>query len=202
MTIAFAVVILGAHAATTLVGDSVFWTLAYTRDGLLNGEAWRLVTGHFTHLDTWHLTLNLAGLVGLGTLLEREAGAAALLKVCTVAMLAIGAVLVLDPATTAYSGLSGVLNALFSAACLTLWQRTRFVFWPVLLAAGAAKIGWEWMTAPVFSSQLVWPPHHGAHLTGLLAGAVTVAAQGHLPRWRFCKALTAFGEGLRRRLPS
>ena len=37
---------------------------AYNRDAIANGEYWRLITGHFIHLNNMHLLLNMLG-VGL-----------------------------------------------------------------------------------------------------------------------------------------
>jgi len=41
------------------------------------GGLWRIVTSAFTHLDLWHLGMNMAGLWSLGSELEPAAGSSA-----------------------------------------------------------------------------------------------------------------------------
>jgi membrane associated rhomboid family serine protease len=42
-----------------------------------HGEGWRLITSAFSHLDVWHLGMNVAGLWSLGGELEPAAGSGA-----------------------------------------------------------------------------------------------------------------------------
>ena len=44
-------------------GEPLRGLLRWDRAALSAGEAWRLVTGHFVHLDLEHALLNVAGLV-------------------------------------------------------------------------------------------------------------------------------------------
>ena len=59
------------------------------------GEAWRMMTSAFTHLDLWHLGMNMAGLWSLGSELEPAAGSsvAFLVQALVLAVFAGGAAL-------------------------------------------------------------------------------------------------------------
>ena len=173
-TLAIAGGTLGLHALTLLL-PGAFDVLVHSDAGLANGETWRLVTAHLVHLDTAHLAPNLVGLLALGIALERGAGPGTPLVPLALAGLAITLGVVLDPSVGLYCGLSGVLNALFAALCLIGLKSGPRALWGGLLAAGLAKIGWEWGHAPLLTDTLstgalAWPPHVASHLVGYLAG--------------------------------
>lgn len=151
-------------------------SLVYDRVQILNGEWWRLVTGHLVHLDLQHLVTNVGALLALGLLYEtsdfggrgRLAGG-----IVGFSALMISAALFLGfPATAYYCGLSAVLNALYVALTLGMWRETGHKLWLAAFGLDLAKIGWEAAIGPVFSSSLAWPPHIGAHVAGVIAGCI------------------------------
>lgn len=188
-TLAVAATMLLAHAATARVAGA-FDALVHADAALAAGEAWRLVSAHLVHLDAAHLLPNLVGLLALGLPLERRVGPRALLALLAVAGALVSLGVVLDPAVALYCGLSGALNALFAALCVLASRRTppgsiARLLWSALLAAGLAKIGWEWANPALLSGALAaaptpWPPHVPSHLVGYLVGAAwgLVAARG------------------------
>lgn len=58
-----------------LLAAAFLWpasTLEWSREGIPDGEYWRLLTGHWVHLGLNHLLLNLAGLLVTGLLITRH----------------------------------------------------------------------------------------------------------------------------------
>ncbi len=168
-----------------------FETLVYDRTAVQGGDFWRLATGHLVHLDGSHLAANVAAFLGLGWLIETtpRTGRATLLKLLALGGGAIGAMLLAVSNTTlGYAGLSGVLNALFAYVCLELFTRTRHKAWLALVAGAGAKIAWEAAFGPLFTTELAWPSHTWAHLTGLATGvacAVARAVRSARSSWYF-----------------
>ena len=151
-------------------------SLVYERVEILNGEWWRLVTGHLVHLDLQHLGTNVGALLALGFLYETsDIGGPVRLVVGIFGLstLLISATLLLGfPATAYYCGLSAVLNGLYVATTLGMWRETGHKLWLAAFGLDLAKIGWEAAIGPVFSSSLAWPPHIGAHVAGVIAGCI------------------------------
>ncbi|WP_152503295.1 rhombosortase [Labrenzia sp. THAF82] len=154
--------------------------LIYDRELIENGEFWRLVTGHFVHLDHQHLLMNVGALIALGFLYETSphGGARRLILGCFVLSGSlISSVLFLgDLKTQFYCGLSAILNALYLVTMIAMWRETRSRIWLVGLGLLFAKTGYEALFGSVFSSSLEWPPHIGAHLTGLLSGTLLLSS--------------------------
>ena len=154
--------------------------LVYDRDLIAGGEWWRLVTGHLVHLNLQHLAFNCGALLALGVLYEtaRFGGPGRLaVSVLGLGVVAVSAALYLgDPGTASYCGLSAVLNTLYVAVTIGMWRERGDWFWLAMFGLGAAKIAWEAVAGPVFSSALPWPPHIGAHVAGILAGGLALIA--------------------------
>ncbi|NNE21682.1 MAG: rhombosortase [Rhizobiales bacterium] len=170
----------------------VFGDLVYDRTAILNGEVWRVLTGHLVHLDWNHLALNALALLGLGYLIETDGpgGRRNVLAVLGASIAAIGAaLLVFHPMTILYAGLSGALNGLFAFICLRFFARTRSWIWLALLAGGICKIAWESAFGPAFSATLAWPPEALAHFAGLFGGFAVAAVNS----WRRAKQSWYFG---------
>lgn len=163
-----------------LIAPVVFEHFVYDRAAILDGQAWRLITGHLVHLDWSHLAANVAALLCLGWAIETGSGDG---RTNLMAVLGTGATLVsltmvlFNPATAFYAGLSGALNGLLAFVCLQFYAQTRAWIWPVLLVADIAKIAWESVSGPIFTTTIAWPPEPVAHIAGLLAGACVFAVR-------------------------
>lgn len=143
--------------------------LAFDRQGILEGEIWRLWTGHLVHYSTGHAALDIAALLVLAGLAEQEAGARAVAALLAVSMPVISLSLLLAaPDMLVYKGASA-LATLFGVACgALLWRREP------RLRAGLALLGCMALAKTVCDA------------TGLLPGlsslpdGVLVAWQAHV----------------------
>jgi rhomboid family GlyGly-CTERM serine protease len=169
-----------ALIAVLLQGLGATEALEYRRT-LLASEPWRLLSGHFVHLNWPHLAVNAVALVIVARLFAPDLPARRQLAVLAAATLAIGAGLAFAyPGIAWYRGLSGVIHALFFAGAVT-WllaarPRTLRVLWlPAALVVG----GWikvmteqphgealpyaDWLSAAVVPQ---------AHLLGAACGSL------------------------------
>lgn len=104
-------------ALTCLPGS--IGALGYDRAGLAQGEAWRLLTAHFVHVDSAHLFYNLFGMCLICELLwNRLAFRHAAGILLASAFCVIAALWWLQPHVVWYVGLSGALHGLWAATAL------------------------------------------------------------------------------------
>jgi rhomboid family GlyGly-CTERM serine protease len=159
-------------AFAALGGSGAQLQLRYERTGIAEGELWRLVTGHFTHLGMTHLILNIAGLavvwllVGSGySLLNWIFVIAASLAVIDLCFW------FLDPGLSWYVGMSGLLHALLVAGIVSRFRDAAGESL-ALAAIIAVKIAWEQLAGPLPGSELSagGPVVVNAHLYGVVAG--------------------------------
>lgn len=157
--------------------DWIFATFGLSREGLLRGQAWQLVSHAFLHGNILHLAINALGLLLIGSRVERIGGAAAVAKVLLAGVLLGGLVQVIAaPAPHRDFQLVGISGG-FTA--LLLWLTTvspesRMAPLPIsaknlgrgiILAEGAFLIG-SWFI-PQGGLQVV---AHGCHFGGAIAG--------------------------------
>ena len=94
-----------------LGGEAARLGLRYERLGLAEGQLWRLLTGHWVHLNLRHALVNVLGFALLWALFARDYGVRQWLCVIGAAVLAIDAGLWLrDSTVQGYVGASGVLH--------------------------------------------------------------------------------------------
>ncbi len=151
--------------------------LALTRDALLRGRAWQLVTFQFLHAGLWHLLCNLLGIWFFGRFVEERLGRAQFLQVYFLSgavggiLYAALAVLFPDffgrvPVVGASAGVFGLV-----AAFATLEPETQillFFFVPIrakYLLVGAAAIALFFTLVPADPGIA-----HAAHLGGIFTG--------------------------------
>jgi len=92
--------------------------LRYSRDAIINGQWWRIVTGNLVHLGYSHLLLNLSGLAVITFLLAPAMSTRHWAIVTLVSMLGVGiGLLILDPQLIWYVGLSGALYGADRGVC-------------------------------------------------------------------------------------
>lgn len=165
MAIAAVAVMASGHQAADL--------LIYKRDAILDGEVWRLITGHWVHLGWRHLAMNVTGLALIWYLFG--AGQRPVVWLGLVAAITLGqslSLLVFHPEVDWYAGLSGLLHGLLAAGALLMLPRTQIIA-GLTLAALAAKLGLEnWQGAsPDLAAWLGGPVLIGSHLYGTILGA-------------------------------
>ena len=152
--------------------------LTCTREGLLRGELWRLLSGPLVHASPGHAARDLLTLTVLGVLWERVIGRRYL------ALLALGTVLpalgslVWDPGLRLYLGLSGLAYAVLAAGLTRQWvqgePRQRGLLVLVALCVTVKVV------AELASGELLLPLGHptgarpipAAHLAGAIVGLV------------------------------
>jgi rhomboid family GlyGly-CTERM serine protease len=114
--------------------------LLYDRSAILQGEWWRLWTGHWMHFSFSHLAWNLVVLLGAGAWLERLQPNRLPGFLLLVAPLISVILLIGEPGMQSYGGLSGL--AVGVVVLLALTQRAN-------RHAGAARTGWGVLLAIV-----------------------------------------------------
>jgi len=158
-----------------LFGKRVLESFRYARTEVLEGEVWRLLTGHLVHLSAQHLLLNLAGLALVAALFARAYSVRQWL------MILLGTIIVIDlgfvfcePQLMWYVGYSGVLHGALAAGAIAWWRRREAAFALVLSAALVVKLGWEqWGGAEPWSA--AFPVVVDAHLYGALGGLLVAS---------------------------
>lgn len=148
LTLAAVVVLLAVFQALPQAWHEV---LRYDRHAVLQGELWRLWTGHLIHLGWVHWALNACGLVLCCALADAPPKPRTLLCQALVLGLGISVLFLLFlPHLAHYVGLSGVLYGLF---VLALWPGVRRAD-PINIAALCAIagwLGWQWIDGPARS---------------------------------------------------
>lgn len=160
--------------------------LRYERVDILDGEWWRLLSGHVVHLGQSHLLLNLAGLALIGWVFGPGLRAAQWLVLLAGSWLALSAgFLLLEPQLAWYVGLSGLLHGLLLGAL----PLDRGLDWRVRLLMAiliGAKLVWEQWAGelPLTASAAGGPVVVEAHLYGGIGGLLAGIAWWSFRRWR------------------
>jgi rhomboid family GlyGly-CTERM serine protease len=146
--------------------------LQYDRSGILAGQWWRLLTGHWVHFNVRHLVLNIAGMMVMvwlfaGALTRRQLLCAVLLST---AMIDAGMLLWM-PDLHHYVGLSGVLHGVLAAGCIAWWRSEPRLLAGALTAVLVGKLLWEQLYGelPLAGEMTVIV---NAHLYGAIGGAL------------------------------
>lgn len=157
-----------------LAGDWSSPALRYERSAILDGEAWRLLSGHLVHLSLSHLLLNLAGL-GMVMLLFGQGVAArdwGWLLAGSWLVMSVG-FLWLEPGIGWYVGLSGLLHGLIIGGA---WRDVAFPCLErnILVLIVVAKLGWEqaFGVLPFTAEAAGGPVVVDAHFYGAIGGAL------------------------------
>jgi rhomboid family GlyGly-CTERM serine protease len=130
-------------AALATGGERVLLALRFDRDAVADGEAWRLLTGHFVHLGAQHLLADGAGLVLLWALFARSLPPREWAWVLGASLVAVDAGLWwLTPGIAWFAGISGLLHGAWAAGAAAGTARREPVA-VVLLLVLVAKLAWE-----------------------------------------------------------
>lgn len=163
--------------AVGIAGSSARLLLRYDRSGIADGEFWRFATGHFTHLGTGHLILNIAGLLLVWLLIGSSFSVYSWMFVIafSIAIIDLGFCF-FDPQLEWYVGLSGLLHGMLAAGLL---RRLRDVPGESIVLGGViiAKIAYEQFAGPLPGSEASTGGAVvvNAHLYGAIAGVVAAA---------------------------
>ena len=169
-TVSLALVALLAYMALGSAPE----TWVFDRGAIANGELWRLVTGHWVHSDPLHALWNIAALIVLGLLFERDLRSLLLMSLF-VGTITVDVWLWWGGSSPAYyCGLSGILNSLLIVGLVRYWREYKHPL--VLFIAGVAitKIGVEMFIGQGLFTHTAWPSVPAAHAAGFLGGLVLV----------------------------
>jgi rhomboid family GlyGly-CTERM serine protease len=181
------VVLLVVILAVMQGGEHAVALLRYERVAVLDGEVWRLLTGHLAHADGSHLLWNVVGLVLVFALFASEysPGEWLVMMLASTAAIDLG-FLVFEPQLVWYVGLSGVLHGLMAAG-LVAWLSVRRDPLTVSIAAiFVGKLIFEHLRGPLpFTAEsLTVPVINEAHSYGaigaLLCAMVLLALRGRV----------------------
>ncbi|WP_210439358.1 rhomboid family intramembrane serine protease [Nocardioides xinjiangensis] len=146
-------------------GDGVW------RAGVADGAWWQLVTSAFTHVEIWHVVMNMFALFVFGPALEGILGRARFLAVYLIGALGSSVlVLYLADADSSTVGASGALFALLGALLVTARKARLNSQWLVqnlVLGVVITVVGWRMIS---------WQGHLGGFLAGVAAAAVIAYA--------------------------
>ncbi len=170
---------LGLLLLPELDGPAARQALSYEREGLLEGQWWRLLSAHFVHLDLEHAVLNGLGVVLMWALFARDYAPLHWLVIYLGSALAVSAGLwFLNPELDWYVGASGALHGVMTAGTMAHLKRGDLDGW-ILAGFIVLKLGYE-----RFAGAL---PFAGspdtvvdAHLYGAAGGVVLALLSG----WR------------------
>ena len=178
------VVIAIVTAVFELGGKPVRELLAFDRNGIAAGEAWRLLSGHFVHLGISHLALNLVGLALVWYLVGRHFTPVRWLFVGVLSIAAMDAGFWwLNPELDWYVGLSGLLHGLLAAGLIVaVRERDREGLVIALFVIG--KLAWEQWGGPLPGSEATagGVVIVDAHLYGAIGGALAGIVVGFTGR--------------------
>lgn len=158
-----------------LAGPSASVSLRYERAAILDGELWRLVSGHLVHLGWSHLVLNLAGLALIWGLFQRQLATFEWwwAWIASTAAVSVG-LFFFERDLAWYVGLSGVLHGLFIAGLLLAIRRDYWWGDAALLVIVLGKLAWEQIygSLPGTTEMAGGNVVVAAHLYGAVGGAL------------------------------
>lgn len=164
---------------TTLgtIGSDVNLWLRYDRTAIFAGDFWRVLTGHFVHLTSMHLVMNLVGFLLIWVLFGKLITPLTWLIVILLSSVMTSiALLSLNPHLFWYVGFSGVLHSLFVVGCLHDIQ-VRHADGKLLFIAVCIKLAWEQYAGPLPGSEAAAGGNVivDAHLYGAVSGVLIVS---------------------------
>lgn len=153
-----------------LGGEPVRLALRYERSAVLEGEFWRLLTGHLVHASAAHLLLNMAGLGLIAALFRRDYALRQWLLIGLASVLAMDLGFVFyEPQLQWYVGLSGLLHGAIAAGAVAWLKHETRLLASILSALLVAKLAWEQLHGALPLSGDM-PVIVDAHLFGALGG--------------------------------
>ncbi|MGB5492555.1 MAG: rhombosortase [Woeseiaceae bacterium] len=155
-------------------GEATRVALRFDRPGILEGDWWRLISGHFVHLGGAHFALNAAGLGLVWYLVGKSFNGSRWLLIVIACLLGMDlGFWFLKPEISWYVGLSGLLHGLLAAGLAEkLRQPETETF--ILAALLLGKLAFEQLSGPLPGSEGTagGPVVVDAHLFGAVSGAL------------------------------
>ena len=168
------VLAVAAAVSIALAGDAGRELLRYDRAAIASGELWRLLSGHFAHLGTSHLILNILGLLLVWFLVAAHLTRKQWFVVATIVIAGVDlGFWFLQPQLLGYVGLSGLLHGLLAAGVVAGLRSGRPE--PLILAVIlVAKVAYEQLAGPLPGSEASTGGNVivAAHAYGVIAGVV------------------------------
>jgi rhomboid family GlyGly-CTERM serine protease len=181
LALAVAIVVVAA------LGEAPRLALRWDRAALAAGQAWRLLSGHFVHLDLQHAVLNVLGLLLIWMLFARAFSRVQWLAIVVAGVAAVDLGLwLVNVELQWYVGASGVLHAAMAAGIVRRMIEHDRIAW-VLGVLGIAKLLQEHFTGALPFTTSGAMIVTDAHLYGALAGMIC----GVFLRPRECRVTTA-----------
>ena len=157
-------------------GKGVTEVLQYRRSAILDGEWWRLITGHFVHAGFRHMALNVAGGVVMTALFLRTYSRGQWMLILAVSLVVIDlGFLLRDRWLETYVGFSGVLHGGLAAGALAWWRTEARPLALAISIVTVGKLAWEQWEGPVSLAGDGMTIIVNAHLYGAIGGALVGA---------------------------
>ncbi|MDN4504163.1 rhombosortase [Alteromonadaceae bacterium BrNp21-10] len=160
-----------------LFNDHIYSHLVYEREAILQGQWWRLITGHFLHSNFNHLLLNSGGVILLWALHGDDYKTSSYLYLMLIMTLGTGlGLLILSPQMQWYVGLSGALHGLFVWGARQDIKHGRRSGWLLMLGVIAKIIYEQAVGASTELAQFIDANVAiDAHLYGTICGLIWIS---------------------------
>ncbi len=159
----------------TIRYQSIFDLLSFDRELILNGQLWRLVSGHFIHQETTHFLMNMFAIVPAIIVFRLYKGFAPIKLLIYLSIMISLALLIYTPDVNRYCGLSALSNSLILICIYTVWLSTRQKWILLFLTAYVVKLLTENISQQTILLATEWPALPSAHLFGALAAIVFIS---------------------------
>ncbi|RUO36416.1 rhombosortase [Aliidiomarina sanyensis] len=145
--------------------------LVLTEDGLL-AQAWRLLTTHLVHLNTYHLVTNILGLFLAAVVLRKYVFGRTMLNVMVFAGLFAALLPLAFSEQPVFVGFSGILHGLVAYAGIVMvkqGQKVGFAVLALLIAKLVLDMAGADTVDPWLNAQVAYLAHLGGALGGVIA---------------------------------
>ena len=173
-----AAVLIGPLVVVLLLGDDMIPLLQYERGPILAGEWWRLITGHFVHIDAPHLAINASVVVAWLYLFDqRDSLGMVVWTFLGYALWTSLGMLLLSPDLEWMLGASAITYALISGSAFRVALDGPRPLGLMLLAALGLKLIAEqyWGFGSLFSYYAEYPIASVTHVYGIAVGILVEA---------------------------
>ena len=180
---------IGIAVIATLIwlgGEQSHELLRYDASAVARGEFWRVLTGHIVHSNGWHLLLNLASLIMIGTLFSEHLSAKLWILAFSLSAVSVSACYFwLTPEFRYYVGLSAVLYGVIIIGALLDIKGQPLTGWVVLVFV-TARVIWQQYSgsmdslAEIIEDRVAVESHLYGIVTGYILGGLLLLRQRKL----------------------